>query len=115
MAPANHPTSIEVPVAWIGPEDIPILHANAFVSQFDPQTLESLTLTVGQMTPPAIMGATEEEREEQARQITFVPIKPIVRLALTPARAKELIAILQANLDQLAIAADMRAEEDPRG
>lgn len=92
---------VEVPVAWIGPEDVLILHANAFVSQFDPQTLDSLTLTIGQMTPPAIVGATAEEREEQARQVTFVPIKPIVRLALTPARARELIATLEANLYQL--------------
>ena len=33
--------------------------------------------------------------------MAFVPIKPIVRLALTPARARELAATLNANLDQL--------------
>ena len=94
-------TGVAVPVAWVGPEDVPILAANAFVSQYDPQTLDALILTIGQLTPPAIMGATPEEREEQARQVTYVHVKPIVRLGLTIARARELIATLQANLDQL--------------
>ena len=84
-----------------GPEEVPILHANAFVCQFDPQTFDSITLTVGQLTPPAITGGTDAEREEQVRNVAFVPIKPVVRLALTPARARELVATLEANLDQL--------------
>jgi hypothetical protein len=60
MTPEDQPPGIAVPVAWLGVEDVPILLANAFVSQFDAQTLDSLTLTVGQVTMPAIMGATEE-------------------------------------------------------
>ncbi len=35
---------------------------------------------IGQLTPPAITGVTQEEREEQARNVAFVPIKPIVSL-----------------------------------
>lgn len=105
--------SVEIPVAWLGPEDLPILQANAFVSQLDPQTLDSLTLTVGQTTFPPIVGATPEERTEQARAVAFVPIKPIVRLGLTEARARELIAALEANLDQLETARNLRAK-DPR-
>jgi hypothetical protein len=107
------PGDIEVPLAWMGPEDVPINAANAFVSQYDPQTLDYLILTVGQLTPPAIVGATPEEREEQVRNVAFVPIKPIVRLGLTPARARELIATLQANLDQLEQVRTVRPE-DPR-
>lgn len=110
----SHPEGIAVPVVWLGPEEVPILHANAFVSQFDPQTLDSLTLTVGQMTAPAIAAATPEEREEQIRQVAYVPVKPVVRLALTPDRARELVATLQANLDQLETARNVREEEDPR-
>ena len=109
----NEPEGVAVPVAWIGPEEVPIYHANAFVCQYDPQTLDHLILTVGQLTPPAIMGATPEEREEQARSVGFVPIKPISRLGLTPARARELIATLQANLDQLDEAFKLRPR-DPR-
>jgi hypothetical protein len=109
----DRPPGIEVRVAWLGPEDVPILHANAFVCQFDPQTFDSLTLTVGQLTPPAITGLTQEEREEQARNVAFVPIKPVVRLALTPARARELAATLEANLAQLEEANKLRGV-DPR-
>jgi hypothetical protein len=109
----DQPEGIAVPAAWLGVEDVPILLANAFVSQFDAQTLDALILTVGQVTMPAITGATLEEREEQARQVAFVPIKPIVRLALTPARAREVIATLEANLDQLDQAIKVRPK-DPR-
>jgi hypothetical protein len=110
---ADDPTGIAVPIIWLGVEDVPILYANAFVGQFDPQTADSVILTVGQMTPPAIMGATPEEREEQVRQIAYVSIKPIVRLGLTVARARELVATLQASLDQLEEANKLRPA-DPR-
>jgi hypothetical protein len=109
----DEPAGIEVPLAWMGPEEVPIYAANAFVSQYDPQTLDYLILTVGQLTPPAIIGATPEEREEQVRNVAFVPIKPVVRLGLTPTRARELIATLQANIDQLDEARKLRPE-DPR-
>jgi hypothetical protein len=104
---------IEVPLVWLGPEDVPILHVNAMVSQFDPTTLDSLILTFGQVTPPAIVGATDDERREQLEQVAYVPVKPISRLSLTVARARELVATLEANLDQLEQARTMRPE-DPR-
>ena len=107
------PDEIAVPIAWLGVEETPIFYANAFVSQFDPQTLDSLIVTVGQLTPPVIAAASQEEREEQARAVSYVPVKPIVRLGLTTARARELIATLQANLDQLEEAHKLRPF-DPR-
>lgn len=108
----GHPDSITVPIIWSGPEDVPILFTNAFVSQFD-QTLDSFILTFGQMTPPALAGATPEELREQAEHITFVSVKPIVRLSLTPTRLREVIASLQANLDQLERVTTMQPG-DPR-
>jgi hypothetical protein len=107
------PPGVAVPVAWLGVEEVPILLATAFVSQFDPVTLDSLTLTVGQVTMPAIMGNSDKERQEQIERIAYVPIRPIVRLGLTPARARELIATLQANLDQLEEATKLNPG-DPR-
>jgi hypothetical protein len=104
---------VELPLVWLGPEDVPILYINAVVSQFDAQTMDSLIVTLGQLTPPAIVGATLEERREQADQIAYVPVKPVVRLGLTEARARELVAILQANLDQLEQARNRRPG-DPR-
>ena len=113
MSSADDTEGVSVPVVWLGAEDVPILYVNAFVSQFDVQTLDSLIVTIGQLTPPAIMGMTDDERREQAEQIAYVPIKPVVRLGLTPARARELIATLEANLDHLEQARNMRPG-DPR-
>ena len=72
MAPGEESDGIAVPIVWLGPEEVPILMANAFVCQFDAHTLDSLILTVGQLTPPVISAPTVEEREEQARAISYV-------------------------------------------
>ena len=86
---------IQIPMAWVGVEEVPIFFANQAVCQFQQN---EFILTFGQMSPPAILGATEEERVEQAAQIPYVPIKPLARLGLTEGRLRELIAVLEANL-----------------
>lgn len=106
------PDAIAVPVVWSSPEDVPILFANTFVCQFE-QTLDSFILTVGQLTPPALIGATPEELREQVENIAYVPVTPVARFGLTTARLQELIALLQANLDQMERATTMRPG-DPR-
>jgi hypothetical protein len=109
----QEPEGVAVPIVWAGVEDVPILYVNSFVSQFDSQTFDSFVVTVGQLTQPALTGATPEDLAEQAEQISFVAVKPVVRLGLTTARMRELIATLQANLDQLEHANRMRPG-DPR-
>jgi hypothetical protein len=79
------PDSIAVPVVWSSPEDVPILYANTFVCQFE-QTLDSFILTVGQLTPPALIAATPEELREQAENIAFVVVKTVARFGLTPSQ-----------------------------
>ena len=74
MPPEDETSGVELPVVWLGPEEIPILHVNAMVSQLDPQTLDSLILTIGQVTFPAIVGTSEEERQQQLEQVAYVPI-----------------------------------------
>ena len=106
------PDQIAVPIVWMSPEDVPILFANAFVCQFD-QTLDSHLITIGQITPPALIRATREELRAQAEQVQFVPVKPVARLAVSPARLQELLAILHANVDQLDRVTTMRPG-DPR-
>lgn len=87
----------DVPVAWIGAEDLPLLFVNQFVTQLHEDTI---FVTIGQMTPPALIG-TPEERVEQLEQIAYVPVKPAVRLALTPIDARRLASALNVSLDQL--------------
>ena len=88
----------EIPVTWIGAEELPVLFANTFVGQVEVQQ-DVFFLTIGQTLPPALIG-TPEERIEQLEQIAYVPVKPVARLALTRERLEYLVAILQTNLDQ---------------
>lgn len=101
--------AIRVPIVWTGVDDVPILYANGFVSQFDQ---EAFIITIGQVAPPALIG-TPEEVEEQARELEFITVRPITRLALTPPKMAEFIAILQANLDQYERATTLKPG-DPR-
>lgn len=87
----------DIPLAWIGAEDLPLLLTNQFVVQVHEGTF---FLTIGQMVPPALIG-TPDERVEQLRQIAYVPVKPVARLALTPTDVRRLASALNANLDQL--------------
>lgn len=89
---AEGPKQIQIPTVWIGAEDLPAHFANAFVGVVAPN---EIFLNVGSVVPPAITGATEEERETQVRSMGFLPVKPIARLALTPARLDELIRTLE--------------------
>ena len=106
----ERPDAFERPVVWLGVEEVAILYANAFQSQIDSQTLDSIVLTIGQMTQPAISGATEEERRRQAETVAYVHVKPVVRVGLTEARVRDLQAILGASLRQLEQARSMRPQ-----
>lgn len=97
----DEPGSVGIPGVWVGPEELPILMVNAFLGQVDHQ---EITLALGQYTPPVIRGDTEDERRQQVQAISYIPIKPVVRVALTRARLTELIAMLEEtgrNYDQL--------------
>jgi hypothetical protein len=111
MANEEQPEQIQVPLVWTGAEDVPILFGNSFVCQFDAD-LSAFIITVGQVTPPALLGPPEA-LAEQARQIEFVPVRVIARLAVTPSRMNELIQVLHANVDQREQASKLRPG-DPR-
>jgi hypothetical protein len=103
----------EVQGVWTGAESHPILFANAFAVQFDVD-LGAHVLTIGQVMPPALLGTPDEVRE-QAEQIDFITIETLTRVAFTPQRMQELIAFLQANVDQRERAATLRpGDPDPR-
>ena len=90
------PQRRDIPVAWIGAEDLPILLVNQFVVQVHEDTF---FLTIGQMTPPALIG-TPEQRAEQLEQIAYIPVKPVARLALSLDDVRRLASSLNATLDQ---------------
>jgi hypothetical protein len=44
------------------------------------------------------MTGTQEQQQEQARNIPFVQVKPIGRVSLSTARVEELVDVLQSTL-----------------
>ena len=86
--------AITLPLTYLGLEDIPILFANQFVIQHEKN---EFILTVGQLQPPILLG-TPEDRKEQAKKLTYVPIRVVARFGLTRQRLTELIEVLQSNL-----------------
>lgn len=85
---------VTLPIVYIGVEDVPILFANQFVIQHEEN---EFILTVGQLQPPILLGPPEQ-RKEQAKRLTYVPIKVVARFGLTRQRLTELIQALQTNL-----------------
>ncbi len=89
---ADSPQGLEVAASWIGLEDLPVHFANAFAGVVGPN---AVFVNIGSLVPPSILGATQEQREAEARAITYVPIKPVARLALAPKGLDELISSLE--------------------
>lgn len=81
----------EIPLTWIGAEELPLLWVNRFVGQ---SLQDHMVLTIGQSVDPALIG-TPQERIAQLEQIAYVPIRPVARLAFSRARCEELIGILE--------------------
>jgi hypothetical protein len=90
------PTQIQVPIVWVGAEEVAILLANAFISQVQGQ---QFLLTVGQVAPPAIIGDTPEERLAQARQVSFIPSKVLGRFVMTHENVEDLVRQLNTTLE----------------
>lgn len=85
------PKHRQVPVAFVGADELPLQYANAFVGLVHPG---EIYLNIGSVMPPALHG-TPEEREAQIDSIAFLPATPIARLVISPMRLDELIATLQ--------------------
>jgi hypothetical protein len=111
LAENEHEGQLEVPIIWAGVEDVPILYANTFVSQIDSSSPEGFIITVGQVTPPALVGTPDQVRE-QAKQISYVPVRAVARIGVTRAKLEELVQVLQLNLEQFEEVTKMR--KDPR-
>ena len=97
----------DVPVTWENVEDVPVFFANQYVCQFNQ---DEFILTLGQMTPPMLLGDLEE-RAEQLQRLGSVPVKPLARIAFTYSRLVELINVLEANRWQYEQAQQQRGQQ----
>jgi hypothetical protein len=93
---AGQPERIELPLVWVGIEDVPILLANQYLGQVQQQ---EIILTLGQVTPPVLLGSPEQ-LAQQVERLSFVPVKTVARFGLTRTRLEELIGVLQATARQ---------------
>jgi hypothetical protein len=90
------PIGIALTPQWRGVDAVPIHTANQFLAQVDAagDQPDQLILAVGQVTPPPVLGTAEQKRA-QLEKITEVNVLTLARYSITPARLRELIALLQ--------------------
>jgi hypothetical protein len=106
---------VQLPIVWSGNEDVTIVLANQFLGQVGLQ--DEVVLTFGQVTPPALIGTPEQQRE-QAKDVPFLAVKPVVRVGLTKEGLDQLIGVLnktRSNYEQLQEAKAEQAKEGGEG
>jgi hypothetical protein len=103
---------LDIPVVWEGLENVPILLANNALGQVGQQ--DEIILSFGQLTPPAIYGDLERQRE-QAQELQRIAIRPVARLGLTRAALDDLIRILQGTRENFDRAQESRARRTQGG
>jgi hypothetical protein len=109
MSPSEPPQKLEIPLSWVGYDETPIVYANQLLVQFLPE--EGFVIGIGQATAPPLIGSPEQV-SEQAAQIEFIPVRTLLRVALTRPKLGEFIAALEANRDNFDRVKD---HLDPRG
>jgi hypothetical protein len=87
---------VSIPLTWVGAEEIPVLFVNQMLGQVDDRG--DVILSLGQVTPPAIVG-TPEEQAAQVQRIAYVPVKPVARFTLSRPRVVELVQVLNQLLE----------------
>jgi hypothetical protein len=89
---AENPQAIKISGRWVENVDTPIHFSNAFA--VSPVSNEFI-LTFGCAIPPVV---TPDMTPAEVAKLKM-PIKPLVRIGMTPERVIELIQLLQAQLN----------------
>lgn len=89
---AHPPTVRELifPMIWLGVDEEPLKYATQALIQFDGSAFQ---VSFGVVTPPVLAGG-EAEREAMAEHPPTVYCRPVSRVVLPPAAAKDLNRIL---------------------
>jgi hypothetical protein len=97
MAENSEPIErLEMRVAWVGVEDMPIVFANQLIGQLDDRG--EAIITFGQASPPILIGSPEEQKQ-QAAAIPFVQVRPVLRLGVSHSRLREFVGVLSQTLE----------------
>jgi hypothetical protein len=87
------PPGIQVPVLWVGGDELPTIKVNEFLVQVD--AAGDVFLTCGTVTPPVLLGDSIEDLRKQAESIGYVPIRTVSKYALSEKHLRDLIRVLQ--------------------
>jgi hypothetical protein len=87
---------LRLPLAMSDFDDSPILLANHFLIQHQP---DEFVVSIGQVTAPPLIGTPDQIRA-QAPGHGDVPVHTIARVALNRRRIVELITLLQERLEE---------------
>jgi hypothetical protein len=85
------PEVIKLPLVWVDLEDADTRTVNQLLVQYHEG---EFILTFGHVTPPLLLG-TPEENAAQAKDIPYVAVKVVSKLAATPRKAQEFIEAMQ--------------------
>ena len=83
--------TITLRINWRAADDVPVYVGNQFMLQFTP---EGYVLSIGQVLPPGIIGATPEEISAMSE----FPVNVLGRVAMTPERTRALMLLLRRQL-----------------
>lgn len=92
MAKTGEAKAKQVPLVWVGLEDMPVRAANNFIGQVNE---ELFILTFGFNNTPLIVPGSKEEVAEQVAAIRAVNVTPVARIALTENQVAKTIGSLQ--------------------
>jgi hypothetical protein len=96
--PEQEPVSLQIklPIVFLDAEEHIYEQANVFVLT---STLDGVHLTVGQIQPPILLGSSDEQ-QAQVKQLSYVGVKVLAKLVMTPLRLAELRDAINGQLSQ---------------
>ena len=85
---------VEIPLLFIGTEDVPIVFSNLQIVQHEEQ---EFVITFGQYTAPLL--PPDVGAEEMLRRAPHVAVRAVARVGMTAQRFELFVAALQSNLE----------------
>ena len=84
--------AVEIPLIWVGADDLQVLAVNQWLLQHDSRAGEYF-LVGGILTPPVVLGSLEAQREHMLN-LGYVPVQAVARFSLSGHRLRELRDLL---------------------
>jgi hypothetical protein len=93
-------------VDWGPGSDLPVQFANQFAVQPGPaagaqQVPDGIYVTVASIAPPIFVGTPEQVQRQASEHPKTLPVRPLIKFAMSKERAQELVAVLLTTIQQL--------------